>query len=133
MSKVATRGVKLSNVLSWEMAPEEGYCRSAVTVTKEAGMDVGAVVVLNAGKYKWVAAADVATLASDVRIVIDPAFFSASVGDVAGTAVLGTELGLSPAMVTRAGLLFKDTLTSGQIDTVVTKLNARGIRTTTRV
>lgn len=133
MAKVASRGVKLSNVLSWEMAPEEGFSRSAVTVTKEVGMDVGAVVVLNAGKYKWVAAADVATLGSDVRIVIDPAFFSASVGDVTGIAVLGNELTFSPAMVTRAGLLFKDVLTSGQIDTVVTKLNARGIRTTTRI
>ena len=132
MTKLATRSEKLSNVLAWELAPEAGYCRSTVTVTVEANMDVGAVVVLNAGKYKWVAAADVATLAADVRIVIDPTVFGKAAGD-ASLVVLGTEALTSPAQVNRAGLKFKDTLTSGQIDTVVTKLNARGIRTKVRV
>lgn len=132
MTKLATRSDKLSNVLAWELAPETGYCRSTATVTVEAGMDVGAVVVLSSGKYKWVAAADVATLAADVRIVIDVDVNTKSPGDVALT-LLGSETAITPAQVNRAGLKFKDTLTSGQIDSVVAKLNARGIRTKVRV
>lgn len=132
MTQLATRSEKLSNVLAWELAPETGYCRSTVTVTVEAGMDVGAVVVLNSGKYKWVAAADVASLAGDVRIVIDPSVAAKAAGDAA-LAVLGSDAPVTPAQVTRKGLKFKDALTEAQIDAVVAKLNARGIRTKTRV
>lgn len=132
MTRLATRSEKLSNVLAWELAPETGFCRSMVTVTVEAGMDVGAVVVLNAGKYKWVAAADVASLAGDVRIVIDPSVAGKAAGD-ATLAVLGSEAAFTPAQVNRKGLKFKDALSEAQIDAVVAKLNARGIRTKTRV
>ena len=132
MTKLATRSEKLSNVLAWELAPETGYCRSTATVTVEAGMDVGSVVVLAAGKYKWVAAADVATLAADVRVVIDPRVTETAAGDASLT-LLGNELAVAPAMVVRGGLKFKDALTSGQIDTVITKLNAKGIRAVARV
>lgn len=132
MTKLATRSEKLSNVLAWELAPETGYCRSTATVTVEAGMDVGAVVVLSGGKYVWVKAADVATLGADVRIVIDADVASKSAGDASLT-LLGSETTITPAQVNRAGLKFKDALTSGQIDTVVGKLNARGIRTKVRV
>lgn len=132
MTKLATRSEKLSNVLAWELAPETGYCRSTATVTVEAGMDVGAVVVLSGGKYVWVRAADVATLGADVRIVIDVNTNVKTAGDHSLT-LLGSETAITPAQVNRAGLKFKDALTSGQIDTVVGKLNARGIRTKVRV
>lgn len=132
MTKIATRGAKLTGVLAWEMEPEVGYSRSTATVTVEAGMDVGSVVVLAAGKYKWVAAADVATLAADVRVVIDPRVTETAAGDASLT-LLGNELAVAPAMVVRGGLKFKDALTSGQIDTVITKLNAKGIRAVARV
>lgn len=132
MTKLATRGAKLTGVLAWEFEPEVGYSRSTATVTVEAGMDVGSVVVLAAGKYKWVAAADVATLAADVRVVIDPTITDVGTGDKSLT-LLGNELAVAPAMVTRAGLKFKDALSAGQIDTVITKLNAKGIRAVTRV
>lgn len=132
MTKLATRSEKLSNVLAWELAPETGYCRSTATVTVEAGMDVGAVVVLSGGKYVWVKKADVATLGNDVRIVIDVTVNTKSVGDASLT-LLGSETAITPAQVNRAGLKFKDTLTPGEIDTVVGKLNARGIRTKVRV
>lgn len=132
MTKLATRSEKLSNVLAWELAPETGYCRSTATVTVEAGMDVGAVVVLSGGKYVWVEKADVATLGDDVRIVIDVTVNTKSAGDASLT-LLGSETAITPAQVNRAGLKFKDALTSGEIDTVVGKLNARGIRTKVRV
>ena len=132
MTKLATRSEKLSNVLAWELAPETGYCRSTATVTVEAGMDVGAVVVLSGGKYAWVEAADIATLGADVRIVIDVNTNVKTAGDHSLT-LLGSETAITPAQVNRAGLKFKDALTSGQIDTVVGKLNARGIRTKVRV
>ena len=132
MTKLATRSEKLSNVLAWELAPETGYCRSTATVTVEAGMDVGAVVVLSGGKYVWVKKADVATLGDDVRIVIDVTVNTKSAGDASLT-LLGSGTAITPAQVNRAGLKFKDTLTSGEIDTVVGKLNARGIRTKVRV
>lgn len=132
MTKLATRSEKLSNVLAWELAPETGYCRSTATVTVEAGMDVGAVVVLSGGKYVWVEKADVATLGNDVRIVIDVTVNTKTAGDHSLT-LLGSETAITPAQVNRAGLKFKDTLTSGEIDTVVGKLNARGIRTKVRV
>lgn len=132
MTKLATRGAKLTGVLAWEMAPEVGFSRSTVTVTVEAGMDVGSVVVFAAGKYKWVAAADVATLGNDVRVVIDPTITEQGTGDKQLT-VLGTELASSPAYVVRGGLKFKDALTSGQVDSVITKLNLRDIRAVARV
>lgn len=132
MTKLATRSEKLSNVLAWELAPETGYCRSTATVTVEAGMDVGAVVVLAAGKYVWVKKADIATLGGDVRIVIDVDVNTKTAGDHSLT-LLGSETAITPAQVNRAGLKFKDALTSGEIDTVVGKLNARGIRTKVRV
>ena len=132
MTKLATHSEKLSNVLAWELAPETGYCRSTATVTVEAGMDVGAVVVLSGGKYVWVKKADVATLGDDVRIVIDVTVNTKSAGDASLT-LLGSGTAITPAQVNRAGLKFKDALTSGQIDTVVGKLNARGIRTKVRV
>ena len=132
MTKLATRSEKLSNVLAWELAPETGYCRSTATVTVEAGMEVGAVVVLSGGKYVWVKKADGATLGNDVRIVIDVTVNTKSVGDASLT-LLGSETAITPAQVNRAGLKFKDTLTPGEIDTVVGKLNARGIRTKVRV
>lgn len=132
MTKLATRSEKLSNVLAWEFAPEEGYCRSTATVTVEAGMDVGAVVVLAAGKYVWVEQADVATLADDVRIVIDVNVNTTAAGDASLT-LLGSETAITPAFVNKAGLKFKDTLSAGEINTVVAKLNTRGIRTTVRV
>lgn len=123
MTAIATRGAKSSNVLVYEDFPEFGHCRAVNTVTVQNGMDIGAVVVLNAGKYVWVTAAMVATLAADVRIVIDQNTAITAAGD----ASLVT-LQRGPAGVARGGLKFKDTLTSGQIDTVAAALEAKGIK-----
>lgn len=129
MTKIATRQQLLSDVLVYETP--FGHSRTVDTVTVEAGMQIGAVVVLASGKYKWVAAADVATLANDVRVVIDEDVHKTAAGD-ASIVTLSNAFG-GYAGVTRGGLKFKDALSAGQIDSVVAKLNAKGIRTTALV
>lgn len=123
MTAIATRGNKPSNVVVFEDHKEFGYCRAVNTVTVEAGMDIGAVVVLDTGKYKWVEAADIATLAADVRVVVDQNTHDSAVGDASLVTIFR-----GPAGVARGGLKFKDTLTSGQIDTVAAALEAKGIK-----
>ena len=131
MSKIGTRTAKPSEVLVYELLPEYGHCRSVDKVTVEAGMDVGAVLALSGGKYVWVEAADVATLATDVRVLIDPNISTAAVGD-ASLVTLGMPAG-GVAGVAKGGLKFKDTLTSGQVNTVVAALQAKGIKVITTV
>lgn len=129
MTKLATMGKKLSGVLAHEYAPEFGYCRKTVTVTMEAGMDVGAVLQLSAGKWVWVTAAAVATLATDVAVLIETAkdVPSATAGDQQFAILFR-----GPAGVADAGLLYKGTaLSAPQKATVQAALEAKGI--TTRV
>lgn len=131
MTKLATRSNKPSAVLVYEAGAEYGHCRSVDTVTKETGMDVGAVVHLSGGKYVWVAASAVASLNSDVRVVIDIDVTSKANGDQS----LVT-LGLPAkgyAGVAKGGLKFKDTLSSGQLATVYAALEAKGIKVITSV
>lgn len=125
MTKLATRSNKLSGVLAFEEMPEYGVCRNAVTVTMEAGMDVGAVVQLNGGVYTWVAAADVATLNADVRVVIETTKYVPSLAAGAQTMVV---LSKGHAGVVDKGLLFKGAaLSDAQKLTVYTALRAKNI------
>lgn len=129
MTKIATRSNKLSGVLAHEYRPEFGFCRKTVTVTMEAGMDVGAVLRLSAGKWVWVAAADVATLPVDVAVLIETTkdVPSATAGDQQFTILFR-----GPAGVVDLGMLYKGTaLTGGQKVTVQAALELKGI--TTRV
>lgn len=131
MSKIASRSNKLSAVLAHEYAPEFGYCRKTVTVTVEAGMDIGAVLRLNAGKWVWVAAADVATLPADVAVLIEGGAGKDVPSLAAGDHSL-TILYRGPAGVADAGLKYKGAALSGaQKLTVQAALEAKGI--TTRV
>jgi hypothetical protein len=133
MTKIATRGKKLSGVLAHEYAPEFGYCRKTVTVTVEAGMDIGSVLRLSAGKWVWVAAADVATLPADVAILIE-----AGAGKDVPTLAAGdhslTILFRGPAGIADGGMLFKGTaLSSPQKVTVNAAFEAKGITVRTTV
>lgn len=129
MTKLATRNNKLSGVLAHEYAPEFGYCRKTVTVTVEAGMDIGAVLRLSAGKWVWVAAADVATLPADVAVLIE-----GGAGKDVPTLAAGdyslTILFRGPAGVADAGLKYKGVaLTAPQKLTVQAALEVKGIVT----
>ena len=131
MSKIGTRNLKLSGVLAHEYAPEFGYCRKTVTVTVEAGMDVGAVLRLAAGKWVWVAAADVATLPADVAVLVE----SGGAKDIPSLAAGDHQLAIlfrGPAGVADLGLKYKGVaLTAPQKLTVQAALEVKGI--TTRV
>lgn len=126
MTKLATQGGKLTDVLAHEYAPEFGYCRKTATVTVEAGMDVGAVLKLASGKYTWVEADDVATLTDEVAVLIEAGFGKDVPTLTAGDHSL-TLLVKGPAGVKTAGLLYKDTLTSNEKATVQAALEAKGI------
>ena len=131
MPKIATRTIKPSQVIVYESAKEFGHCRTDDTVTVEAGMDVGAVVQLSGGKYVWVNAAAVATLNADVRIVVDLDTPNTAAGDATLTTLSMAAGGY--AGVAKGGLLFKDTLTAGQVNTVIAALNKKGIKVLAQV
>lgn len=131
MTKIATRSKSLTGVLAHEYAPEFGYCRKTATVTMESGMDIGSVLRLSAGKWVWVAAADVASLPVDVAVLIETAV------DVLGGGTgdkLYTILYRGPAAVADAGLMYKGAALSGAQKLVVqAALDAKGIATRTAV
>ena len=131
MTKLATLGARLSASLAHEYAPEFGYCRKTATVTMEAGMDVGAVLRLSAGKWVWVAAADVASLPADVAVLIETVINvpSATAGDQQFTILFR-----GPAGVADAGLLYKGAaLSAPQKATVYAAFEAKGIAVRTAV
>lgn len=131
MTKLASRSAKLSGVLAFEELPEHGVCRKVATVTVAAGMDVGAVVQWDGvSKYKWVAAADVATLNADVCVVIETTKDVPSLAAGDQTLVL---LSKGHAGVVDKGLLYKDVLTGAQQATVQAALEAKNIHTRTQV
>lgn len=131
MTKLATRGAKLSGVLAFEDDVAHGVCRKVGTVVMEAGMDVGAVVQWNGTKYAWVAAADVATLNADVCVVIETTKDVPSLTAGDQTMVL---LARGHAGVVDKGLLFKGAaLSAPQKATVAAAMLAKNIHTRTGV
>lgn len=127
MTKIATMSKRLSGVLAHEYAPEFGWCRKTATVTMEAGMDIGSVLRLSAGKWVWVAAADVASLPADVAVLIETAadVTTAGTGDKQYTILYR-----GPSAVVDIGLMYKGTALSGpQKLTVQAALDAKGIAT----
>jgi len=131
MAKLASRSNKLSGVLAFEEMPDYGVCRKVVTVTVAAGMDIGAVLQFDGtSKYKWVANADVATLNADVAVLIE------STLDVPSLAAGDYQLVVlykGHAGVTDKGLLYKDTVTSGNQTIVQNALRAKNIHVRTQV
>lgn len=129
--KIDTRSERLGNVLAYELAPQEGYCRKTVTVTVADGMDLGAVLQNNgSGTYVWVANADVATLNSDVVVLID------HFADVPSLAAGDYELAVldkGPATVKRQGLKYADAVTGPNKAIVEAALEAKDIEMRDRV
>lgn len=126
MTKLATMGRKLSGVLAHEYEPGFGFCRKTATVTMEAGMEVGAALRLSAGKWVWIAAADVASLPADVAVLVETAtdVLYGGTGDKQYAIIFR-----GPAAVVDKGLLYKDALSAGQKTTVQAALEAKGIMT----
>lgn len=61
MSLVGTRSNKLTSILAYENLPQYGHCRNTVTVTIEAGMDIGAALQRSLSGGTLVAGAVVGT------------------------------------------------------------------------
>lgn len=126
MTKLATRSKKLSGVLAFEDMAQHGYCRKTVTVTIQAGMDIGAVLTLVSGKYVWVSVANHAA-ATSVAVLIDGQgipTLAATPGDYQLAVLLR-----GPAGVVDIGLLYQDALSGAQKLVVQGKLEAQGIVT----
>ena len=127
MAKIATRGQKPSDFIAFEDDLETGYTRETVTVTLEAGMDRGAVLVLNAGKYAWCNTAAVANVANGVAFLVQ-SVDGLSAGDQQLAVLIRGE-----AAVMQKGLLWKGTVSAGDQTTVLNKAKAQGILTRTQV
>jgi len=128
MTKLATRGNKLSNVLAFESKAEYGFCRETVTVTLEAGMDVGAVLALKAGKYVWVNTAEVAaSVANGVAMLVQDVS-GLTAGDQSLAVLIRGEAGIM-----QKGLQWKGTVSAGDQTTVMNKFKAQEIVNRTRV
>ena len=75
MTKLATRGQKLSGVLAFETHAEYGVCRESATVTMETGMDVGAVVrrTITSGTGTYTADTNTGNFTVGTVTITDPA------------------------------------------------------------
>jgi hypothetical protein len=135
MTAIQTRPTKLGNLLKGEFFPSDGYERETRTLTL-AGTGVEQIGAVFAADGTIVVAADVAAIAgTDVSILIDSSVYDLVSGTVsAALAVLAGGAGASGgAIVVREQLKFGDTLTAGQIDTVVAAITAKGIKVATQV
>ena len=107
MTAIASRSTKLSNIIAFEDMVEYGDCRETVTVTVEAGMDVGAALELTGGKYVWIdqaAAADATAGDHELAVLIR-----------------------GPAGVTSASLLYDGVVDATGKAAVAAQLLAQGI------
>lgn len=140
MATVANRPTLLGDLLKAELGAEHSYSREMKSLTVAAysetaphGVEIGQVY---AADGTIVVAADVATIAGNaVRILIDDNVYTDGLG--AGTreyAVLGAApAGGGMVVVAREQLKFGDTLTEGQIDSVVAEIEAQGIKVVSQV
>lgn len=124
MSAIATRSTKLSQVVAFEEMLDKGYCRETATVTIQEGMDIGAALVLVAGKYEWITQADTLDLSAGVAVLVD---HYAGVNKLeAGDHELAV-LVRGPAGVTSASLIYSGAVDATGKAAVVAQLAAQGI------
>ena len=124
MTAIASRSTKLSNIIAFESGVEYGYCRETVTVTVEAGMDVGAALELTGGKYVWIDQAAAADVTAGVAILVD------HFADVPNLTAGDHELAVlirGPAGVTSAALLYDGVVDATGKAAVAAQLLAQGI------
>ncbi len=124
MTAIASRSTKLSNIIAFEEDVHYGYCRETVTVTVEAGMDIGAALKLSAGKYIWVDQAGTAALTAGVAILVD--HFADVPNLTAGDHQLAV-LVRGPAGVTSKSLIYKGVVDAPGKALVVAQLKAQGV------
>lgn len=137
MSKIATRKTKQGDLLKGEFMPQVGYERAVLTTLVDSAMEIGTVVKTDGdGTYSTVVAADVATLPADIAVVIDPTIYESDFSTPADTDIAclhGGPGASGGAVIVREQLKFGDSLSAGQVDTVVAAIEARGIKVGTQV
>ena len=124
MTAIASRSNKLSNIIAFEEEVEYGYCRETVTVTVEAGMDIGAALKLSGGKYVWIDQAGSATLTGGVAVLVD--HFADVPNLTAGDHSLAV-LVRGPAGITSAALGYDGVVDAPGKARMVAQLKAQGI------
>lgn len=124
MTAIASRSNKLSQIIAFEEGVHYGYCRETVTVTVQAGMDIGAALVLDTGKYVWIDQAAAADLSAGVAVLVD--HFADVPNLTAGDHSLAV-LVRGPAGVTSASLLYDGVVDATGKAAMVAQLEAQGI------
>ena len=128
-AKVADRKTLVSDLIKSEFWLQDGYERAERSLTVLGTEEIGAVFASDGTQIQQ---ADIAGLtgSDDLSILVDDCIYTR--GDGAGTfsyAVATGGVGASGGLVvTRQQLKFLDTLSSGEINTVVVSLNAQGIK-----
>lgn len=137
MATVATRPTRVGDLIKNEFGLDHGYERVRKSLTVALAAQIGTVYA-NDGTIT--VAADVASLATDgttpLFILIDDTIYTdghAAASTASYVCLKGGPGGSGHAIVVREQLKFGDSLTSGQIDTVVGVLNSQGIKVVTQV
>jgi hypothetical protein len=125
MTAIASRSTKLSNIIAFESGVEYGYCRETVTVTVQDGMDIGAALVLDTGKYVWIDQTAAADLSAGVAVLVD--HFADVPNLTAGDHELAVLIRGGDTGVTSAALLYDGTVDATGKAAMVTQLLAQGI------
>lgn len=124
MTAIASRSNKLSQIIAFEDLAHVGYCRETVTVTVEAGMDLGTALVLSGGKYVWVNQAAAADLSAGVAVLAD------HFADVPNLTAGDHELAVlvrGSSGVASASLIYKGVVNTAGRNAMVAQLAAQGI------
>jgi hypothetical protein len=121
---VATRKTRLGDVLKHEYGLKDFYARENRSLTVSGEEQIGTVYKADG---TILLAAEVAALTGDdnLSILVDDCIYTDGLG--AGTREYAV-IWRGPAVLRRKGLKFGDTLSEGQIDTVVASLVAQGFK-----
>lgn len=126
MPHVATRRTRVSAFVKYEALGDRNYERQVQTLTLDGTEDIGTVFQSDG---TIVVAADVATLTDPVWLLVDEDIYAnfTTAGDYDVAVLTGGAGGSGAAEVLRSQLKFGDSLSAGQIDTVVAQIESQGI------
>lgn len=123
MTKLATLGLKLSDVIAFEDLVDKGYCREVVTCTIQAGQGIGNVLHLVSGKYVWMQQSTHAAAVDPVVLIdVSKDISALTAGDYSLVVLKRGSAG-----VRTGGLSFKDALSGAEKLVVQGKFDAKGI------
>lgn len=124
---IATRKTLIGDLVKGEALISDNYENSVQTLTMTTDMEIG--TCFNPADGTVVVAADIGTI-TGVWILVDSKTYTTvtASGDYPLAVMEGGPGGSGYAIVVREELKFGDTLTSGNIDSVVALIEAQGIK-----